>query len=165
MPSPGGGSFGAGGHISPVSPESIMASGNIVDDGSISSAQAAADNNLGFLNQLKGSLDGTNQRILQNLMKEATEAQYAYQERMSSSAYQRAVADMKKAGLNPAVMFANGAGDAASTPSGGIAQVATENQLLSTLSSAGQLFAGLGSLLSSLLGKSVSYNYKNFLSF
>lgn len=40
-----------------------------------------------------------------------------YQTYMSNTAYQRAVADMTEAGLNPGLMY--GSGDAASTPAGG----------------------------------------------
>lgn len=41
-----------------------------------------------------------------------------FQQQMSNTAYQRASADMKSAGLNPAMMF--GSGSSASTPSGGV---------------------------------------------
>ena len=43
-----------------------------------------------------------------------------YQTYMSNTAYQRAVADMTEAGLNPGLMYSSG--DAASTPNGGSAK-------------------------------------------
>ncbi len=47
---------------------------------------------------------------------EEAQKQRDWQERMSNTAYQRAFADMEKAGVNPAMAFSNGAG--AGTPSG-----------------------------------------------
>lgn len=59
--------------------------------------------------------------------KKIAREQMKFQERMSNTAYSRAVEDMQNAGLNPAAMFASGAGTAASTPAGTTATM--ENEL------------------------------------
>lgn len=46
-----------------------------------------------------------------------------WQEYMSNTAMQRAVKDYEAAGLSPAMMFAGGGGNSASTPSGSTAQI------------------------------------------
>lgn len=51
-----------------------------------------------------------------NRSKAEAQLQRDYEERLSNTAYQRAVDDMKKAGINPYAMY--GHGTAASTPSG-----------------------------------------------
>lgn len=48
--------------------------------------------------------------------------QMAFQERMSSSAHQRAVTDLKQAGINPMAAYATGGSGGASTPSGAAGQ-------------------------------------------
>lgn len=56
-----------------------------------------------------------------------------WQERMSSTAYQRAVEDMKKAGLNPILAYANGG---ASTPGGSAGTISSASMGLASSSAA-----------------------------
>lgn len=60
------------------------------------------------------SAQNTQAQIAASQQQQATQNQF--QEQMSNTAYQRASADMKAAGLNPSMMF--GSGSAASSPSG-----------------------------------------------
>lgn len=63
--------------------------------------------------------------------RQMADAQMQFQERMSNSAYQRATADMKAAGINPMLAYQQGG---ASTPSG--ASATMQNEISPAISSA-----------------------------
>ena len=99
----------------------------------------------GLRNIVTGDMDYRRERELQDISNafSASEAQKSreFSERMSNSAYQRAVADMKAAGINPALAISQGG---ASTPSSASASASSAH--------AGKSGQGLMTLLGALLG-------------
>lgn len=99
----------------------------------------------GLRNLVTGDTDYARERELQDISNafSASEAQKSrdFSERMSSSAYQRAMNDMKAAGLNPALAISQGG---ASTPSSASASASSAH--------AGKSGQGLATLIASLLG-------------
>lgn len=90
---------------------------------------------LGFVGDMIGSaLNYIGAREMNRRNLENAQRQMDFQERMSNTAYQRAMADMAKAGLNPMLAYSQGG---ASTPGGSTFEA--QNEANAAVSSAMQL--------------------------
>lgn len=80
------------------------------------SGTAAAENR--YLSALEREYNAEQMRLERDFNSSEAQKNRDFQERMSNTAYQRAVMDMQKAGINPVLAYSQGG---SSTPSGGSA--------------------------------------------
>lgn len=114
--------------------------------GSMFSSNQSADNT-----QATIAANQASQESAQNFNAAQTLQQENFQSQMSNTAYQRASADMKAAGLNPMMMF--GSGSAASSPGGSAASISPMKYDYSGRTSAA---AGAASALQSAIPTAVA---------
>lgn len=96
-----------------------------------------------FVVEALASLFSSSRRDREN--REEAQRNRDFQADMSNTAYQRSVADMQKAGLNPMMMY-GGIGGGASTPSGAMAQPTDYSSYISTAVQATRAFEEIKNL-------------------
>lgn len=132
--------------LSSSSPANIAAASKTSDfSGDLSNASVLSNNS--FMEYLQGLMASQGQEAVETRIfnMEEAEKNRKWQEYMSNTAYQRAVADLQKAGLNPILAYDQGG---ATTPSGGSASssVPKGDTLSDILNSFANLISSVGNL-------------------
>lgn len=94
--------------------------------------------------------------VTRNFNAQEAQKQRDFEERMSSTAYTRAIEDIENAGLNPSMLYANGGSGQASTPSSASASTTTPNSMF--------MVGQVGELINSINNAralDMKYNQKN----